>query len=384
MKENLRKNVPWMAMLLSLMIILSSLGSCQNEARWTGSTRQENGVVKVENPAEPLYENASISLTEELSISGKNADSGSELISVYYLDVDGAGNIYALDGKAYQIKAFDALGRFIGKIGTVGQGPGEFQSPLMIKITDENELAVMDSMGKILFYSRDGHFINENINAALSGVMPRCMDGEARVYGTQTVYEPASGVNLVRIIPDSKSIGIVSSVENPNHFEKREIAITRPYFTCAADGKNRLIWGYPDEYVLNIEDSSGSRIMRMGRKTKAVSLTEKDKEAEKKAYASMLKMFPDFHLVIGDIFPFFHQIYVDDDGRIIVGTHERTRAGLLTHDVFDSEGRYVAKIVIPSNIGHLRWKNGKLYGVSYDEEGYPIIKRYAVKWNFGS
>lgn len=35
--------------------------------------RTENGVVIVENPTEPLYKNAALILTEELSFGGKDA-----------------------------------------------------------------------------------------------------------------------------------------------------------------------------------------------------------------------------------------------------------------------------------------------------------------------
>ena len=51
-------------------------------------------------------------------------------------------------------------------------------------------------------------------------------------------------------------------------------------------------------------------------------------------------------------------------------------------DVFDPEGRYIARVPLPAKTLLLLWKNSKLYAVEDDEEGYPFIKRYGARWNF--
>lgn len=58
---------------ISMMASFSLLESCKKEANgWQGTMRTENGVVIVENPSEPLYKNAALILTEELSFGGKD------------------------------------------------------------------------------------------------------------------------------------------------------------------------------------------------------------------------------------------------------------------------------------------------------------------------
>ena len=50
------------------------------------------------------------------------------------------------------------------------------------------------------------------------------------------------------------------------------------------------------------------------------------------------------------------------------------------HDVFDSEGKFIAKI--PLKVRPFVFKNKKLYTVEEDEEGFLFIKRYKVLWKY--
>ena len=50
------------------------------------------------------------------------------------------------------------------------------------------------------------------------------------------------------------------------------------------------------------------------------------------------------------------------------------------HDVFDSEGRYLAKI--PLVFRPFVIKKNKFYTVTEDEDGFHIVKRYKANWMF--
>ena len=82
-------------------------------------------------------------------------------------------------------------------------------------------------------------------------------------------------------------------------------------------------------------------------------------------------------------YPAFSDITTDDEGRILVKTYERVGpdAGRYYFDVFGPDGIYVAKLDIKATIDRNSvWKNGKLYTVESSPEGFPLIKRYGVKW----
>ena len=48
------------------------------------------------------------------------------------------------------------------------------------------------------------------------------------------------------------------------------------------------------------------------------------------------------------------------------------------YDVFDPEGKFIAKIQLNSIPQY--WKNSKMYSIEVDEEGFQAVKRYKVAW----
>jgi len=49
------------------------------------------------------------------------------------------------------------------------------------------------------------------------------------------------------------------------------------------------------------------------------------------------------------------------------------------YDIFSAEGKYL--LTKPIEGDPLVFKNGKLYIIYYDADGYPYIKRFKVTWN---
>jgi len=76
----------------------------------------------------------------------------------------------------------------------------------------------------------------------------------------------------------------------------------------------------------------------------------------------------------------FQFLNIDDAGRIFVQTYERATDGSgYYYDVFDSEGKYIAKTSLKTMPRVLKKKN-KLYTIKEDEDGYQYIKRCKVTW----
>jgi len=71
-------------------------------------------------------------------------------------------DFYILDTGQSAVWHFNSDGEFLGQIGRKGQGPGEYQNPLSIKVVFDGNLGVSDSFqGKILVFNADGQFIAE-------------------------------------------------------------------------------------------------------------------------------------------------------------------------------------------------------------------------------
>ena len=80
-----------------------------------------------------------------------------------------------------------------------------------------------------------------------------------------------------------------------------------------------------------------------------------------------------------NLFPPFQFFTLDEEGRIIVRTWEKgQKEDEFVHDVFDPEGRFIAQFM--SKINVTVWKNMKAYAIDENEEGFNVIKKYAVRW----
>jgi len=84
-------------------------------------------------------------------------------------------------------------------------------------------------------------------------------------------------------------------------------------------------------------------------------------------------------LIFSDYHSAFRRFFLDDEGRVFVQTWEKAGdEGKYYFDVFDTEGRYIAKV--PLRQDPILCKKGKLYIIEEDDEGYQVVKRYHVTW----
>ncbi|MGZ7065080.1 MAG: hypothetical protein ACXVI6_01850, partial [Candidatus Aminicenantales bacterium] len=70
---------------------------------------------------------------------------------------DNEGNFLVLDGKEFRVSKFSPEGKLLLKFGQKGQGPGDFQSPDLIVLTSQNEIAVHE-ISYVSFFKADGTF----------------------------------------------------------------------------------------------------------------------------------------------------------------------------------------------------------------------------------
>jgi hypothetical protein len=80
---------------------------------------------------------------------------------------DQEGNFLVLDAKDFRVLKFSPEGKLLLKFGQKGQGPGDFQSPDLIVLTPQDEIAVHE-ISYVSFFKADGTFVRrQELNGRL-------------------------------------------------------------------------------------------------------------------------------------------------------------------------------------------------------------------------
>ena len=119
----------------------------------------------------------------------------------------------------------------------------------------------------------------------------------------------------------------------------------------------------------------GKLIKKIVKEHTPLKITEKEREESPGDSLPLLKY------ALSDFYTAFYRFSLDDEARIIVQTWEKTEDRERYYfDVFDPEGKYVARISL--KFRPQIWKKHKLYTIEEDEEGFQYVKRYKVTWKY--
>ncbi len=359
---------------LTLIIFIFSIVCEKQKDVWKG-TIEEDGVIVVKNPKEPIYGEEAFYLEEELAIEESEGQEEYMLSLPRSIAVDDEGDIYVLDLKESHIRVFDKNGVYQKTIGRRGQGPGEFQGPLGIQITANSEILVNNlTSSRLTYFSLQGEFLREE---HMTG-MPRSllkMDSN----GDYICAYPKAGeifkVVLEKYNSKQKKLFSIAEIE-PKYEENYSQLAKSIIFDVTND--NEIIWAITDKYEIMITNEDGNLTRKIIKDYDSTEISEEEKLIFlKQAPLHPGVKFPKYFPPLRDTF-----ISVDGDGRIYIGTYERFSDGIGYYfDVFDAEGKYIAKMPIKhTKRSPIIWKKNKLYTIEEDEEGYQVVKRYKVNW----
>ena len=135
-----------------------------------------------------------------------------------------------------------------------------------------------------------------------------------------------------------------------------------------------ILFGSNETYEINVTDIHGKIIRKIKKEYDPVSIEPEVFEEQTKR----LKLKPGDNLPKD--YPAFQHLSADDEGRIFVQTYEKDTDGSYYYDVFEDEGRFLAKIKLKFR-PHV-WMKSKMYSIEENEEGYQIARRYKVTWNY--
>jgi hypothetical protein len=353
------------------------VASKDQNPQWKGTVEEEDGIKVIKNPNEPLYGEITLDLEEDLSI-GNEENENYLFYHARQIEVDEHGNIYVIDTRNYRIQVFDSHGKYRMTIGREGQGPGEFQIPVMIRINENTGIIyVQDHAYTIEIFDNKGEHI-----------------GELHLKVTPKAFWPYADDNIIAIVSKRKNTleytHILCTLDSTGQIIK---SYTEAIFVSGKIGKigllsthfdnvlllskldNRTyVYCYSPEYELIVIDIEGKVLLKIRKQESRPKYTNEEKERyEKSGYSEM-------EIILPENKPYIYSILTDDEGRIYAKRNYTSRNELIDikYDVFSREGYYLYETSLPRYTYVIR--EGFLYSrLEEDDEGLECVKRYKIK-----
>jgi len=344
--------------------------SCkQQKAEWRGTIEETDGVTVVNNPKEPMYGEEVLSFVEELAITDDEDDEDFIFSEIFHITVSNDGKIYALDMKESHVLMFNHDGKYIKTIGRSGQGPGEFNNPRLIYFA-RNELIVTE-IDRMSFFSPEGELLK--VSPMKTEVLQRARcDSQGNIIAICLVYDPENPQYVLKKF-DSESNLKKEIAAIPIESKPGVINLFSPSIYMAVDDEDNIILGYPEDYEIRIFNPEGDLAKTIIKAYNPVEITD-----EEKARSSQ-ELPPEYNYEIPKNHPPYVRFFHDESGRLYVQTNEKGDGlNVYYHDVFDKNGMYITRVQLKQY--PVLFRNGKLYCLEADEDGYKTIKRYEVLW----
>jgi DNA-binding beta-propeller fold protein YncE len=367
---------------LSLLLILVS--DHRAEAQ---KIKTVDGVKIISNgkkPNPPKGKPATIKLTEELVVGqSANPDEAFAEVGTFVVAEDGA--IYALDSKDRRIKVFDKAGKFLRLIGKPGEGPGELGLPTGLQFTPDGQLMVEDATNRRLsFFKPSGEFIRSASIADKMGLVNIFLDAKGNYLGREMgISGNKMFFEIKKYDPQLKPLFTLDKTEFsvPVPGSGAKINLMELISVYQFDGTGNIFYGCNTAYEIKVFDPQGKHIQSIQKEYDEVKITQDDIDKILARIGSASPGGPNFKdmLVFPDYFPPFQFFLLDDQGRMYVRTFKKGKAkDEYEFDVFDAEGNFIAQFITKADLRI--WRGDKTYGVEETEDGFRVIKRYAVSW----
>ncbi len=382
---SMKKDLPVLA--FCCLIATGDVGANANGAPTSGSVpaqkidiRTQDGVIVVRNPRAPVPQPGGPSqllLTQDLVL-GKDPAGGPAIIAeLRSVGVDDQENIWTLDWEDIKVRVFDKTGKLVSEFGKKGQGPREWQNPSRMVVLPGGTAVVLD-VNKLTFYSLDGTCLKE-LSTARSRLARFRFDSRGNIYGDSFDFAPPKlKLGLVKYDPSLDPIQTLAEVEESLPAGGGFNAFTTLlYHHITAD--DRIVWLVTSKYEFRVLDAQGSLIRRIIKAYEPMKVTasEKKRLLEERYGNSLVRD----RIVFPEVFPPVSYFIGDAEGRLYAQTYETDDKGWLLYDVFDAEGRCIARFSLPREEMPFVVKKDKLYAlIIEDEEGFPLVKRYTLAW----
>jgi len=354
---------------------------------WNGKIETENGIKVVKNPEKPVFGEFAFRLEKNLNLGGKPDSDEYYFPKGVRLSVDDNGNIYAADIGNFRIQKYDKAGNYVQSIGRKGQGPGEFQSPGIVRFDADGNIYLIDILSIKVFDSNGEYKKSTGLRTFLQSNF--FVSKQDFIFGLEVNYMAKDGPRLavVKITPDGQTAETLAQFQGELKADQPAYALhqyTNSPLLCGLSPSS-FCYAFSAEYKIILADGTGKTTLIIEKDEKPQPITSDEKKflltkgpgvMGGVARAKIEKIedaavFPPHR-------PYFSKILADETGRIYVA---RRLSVLDTSknrefDVFSRDGVHIYRLILPFMPEMII--GGSVYEIRRDEEGETFIIRHKV------
>ena len=343
---------------------------------------------------QPRAGEAEIAFTEILRV-GEETDENAYLFGrIMGIAVDSKDRILVADLRPPSVAVFSVDGEWLGSVGGVGEGPGEYVEVGGVYVSPSDTVYVMDGRNggeprMHVYDPRDFAYVRQiqfpddeygrraaraaigvsdhgpivRYNTVLrsgNAVRPRYSHAILRSWAGEQIRELAR-------LPDMEVY--VGLLPNGRLFMRGIKFFRSPVFTLSASQK--LFSGWNAEIDILVTSLAGDSVKSIRRHHDPVPLTRDDIPAG--LDADMRKMYPEFK-------PAYRYFVIDDRDNVWIKDYVEATASEARWQVLDSEGKVIGQVVLPNTLELyvIDTANALAYGVRRGESGEDMLVVYSL------
>jgi hypothetical protein len=402
-----RRETPWI--LLAAATLLTTACASESGSRNAFSIRDSAGIAIAENTGEPPADGGGWAIAPDpiLQIGSMEGDEGYLLFRVWGASRLSDGRIAVANNRAPDVRVFSAAGEHLHTFGQRGEGPEDFEGPVLMGTLPGDTLVVVDrTLRRINLYDPDEGFIRGSTATRevpgyllISGMFS---SGSIVAWASEWDVEMPNG--LYRFPRHYWSVSLDGGMETDfGEFPGDETmyrsqaqgegtivgSTSRPFgkYPSVAISGSRFFFGSQDTYEIQVYAQDG-RLLRLIRRDKepipvadthvsavmeeAVAQASDDEQARQFRQMFREAPIPDFH-------PAYGSIYADKLGYLWVEEYRLPGEERRLTTIFDPEGKMVGSVTLPNRFQVTEIGADYILGRYVDELGVEYLRMHTLR-----
>lgn len=400
----------WRALLTVAAPVATLLSACglDNAGGPIFTVRDSAGIAIAENRGEPPAGGGGWAVSSEptLQIGAMEGDEAYLLFRVWGAARLSDGRIAVANNRAPDVRIFDAEGRHLRTFGRRGEGPEDFNSPVLVGTLPGDTLVVVDRLlRRINLYHPDEGFIRgaTAVPEILGYLLTEGMFSSGSVLIQRSIWTEDLPNGLFRFPTLYLSVAPDGSLEHDfgelpgdeTVFSAREVeggvmtmSSERPFGRSprVAVAGDRFFFGPQDTYEIEVREQNGT-LTRLIRRDKAPApvtdahvsslmeeiLDETTDTDQNREFRRMFREAP-----IPELHPAYGYIYADALGFLWVEEYRLPGDRTRFTTIFDPEGRMVGSLTLPERFQVFEIGEDYLLGRGVDDLGVEYLRLYRL------